>query len=226
MTQSIFRLGIPFLVVLFALWMFTAVPKESPATPSPGTLDQTGDSAGTPAGTYQLATFAGGCFWCMEPAFDKVEGVLETTVGYTGGRTEHPIYEQVKTGRTGHIESMQIRFDPGRVSYESLVSLFWHNVDPTQANGQFCDKGNQYRTAIFTHDETQEKVAQATRTRVGEELGKQIETQIIKAEKFYPAEEYHQNYYKKNPTKYKFYRWKCGRDARLDAVWGKMARQL
>jgi peptide-methionine (S)-S-oxide reductase len=225
MTQLIFRLGTPLLIALFALWMIIEAPRESPAEQTSATIIQAGDSGQTLTSKHQLATFAGGCFWCMEPAFDKVAGVISTTSGYTGGRTKNPTYEQVTTGRTGHIESIQIRFDPGRVSYDSLVSLFWHNVDPTQANGQFCDQGNQYRTVIFTHDEKQDKVAKTTRTRVGQELGKRIETQIMKAGKFYPAENYHQNYYKKNPTMYKFYRWKCGRDSRLDAIWGKKARQ-
>lgn len=225
MTQSIFRFGIPLLIVLCALWTITEVHKESPTEQIPATIIQVGNDGQTLKSKHHLATFAGGCFWCMEPAFDKVDGVISTTSGYTGGRTKNPTYEQVKTGRTGHIESMQIRFDPDLVSYDSLVSLFWHNVDPTQANGQFCDQGNQYRTVIFTHDEKQEKVAKTTRTRVAQEHGKRIETQIMKAGKFYPAEEYHQNYYTKNPTKYKFYRWKCGRDSRLDAVWGKKARQ-
>ena len=174
---------------------------------------------------HQVAAFAGGCFWCMEPAFDKIDGVISTTSGYTGGRTKNPTYDQVKTGRTGHIESMQVRFDPDRVSFESLVLLFWHNSDPTQANVQFCDKGNQYRTVIFTQREMQKETAKRTRKLIGEELGKRIETQLMTAGKFYPAEEYHQDYYKKNPTKYKFYRWKCGRDAQLDAVWGQKARQ-
>ena len=220
MTQSVFRFGTPLLIILFALWMITDAPEKSPAT-----ITQAEESGQTPTSKHHLATFAGGCFWCMEPAFDKVDGVISTTSGYTGGRTKNPTYEQVKTGRTWHIESMQIRFDPDLVSYDSLVSLFWHNVDPTHANGQFCDQGNQYRTVIFTHDEKQEKVAKTTRARVGQELGKRIETQGMKAGKFYPAEEYHQNYYKKNPTKYKFYRGKSGRDSRLDAVWGKKARQ-
>ncbi|MGI9470011.1 MAG: peptide-methionine (S)-S-oxide reductase MsrA [Rubripirellula sp.] len=186
--------------------------------------DEPEPQASEPAGSeLAVATFAGGCFWCMEPPFDKMDGVVSTTSGYTGGRTGDPSYEQVKTGRTGHIESMQVKYDPTRVSFEQLVSLFWHNVDPTQANGQFCDNGNQYRTAIFFHDDTQRMVAEETKKSVANELGKRIATEILKAETFYPAEDYHQDYYKKNPTKYKFYRWKCGRDARLAAVWGEKA---
>jgi peptide-methionine (S)-S-oxide reductase len=161
----------------------------------------------------------------MEPAFDKLDGVISTTSGYTGGRTKDPTYEQVTTGKTGHIESMQVRFDPSRVSYEELVWLFWHNVDPTQVNGQFCDKGNQYRTVIFVHNQDQQQIAQSTQKLVGDELGKRIATQIVAAGRFYPAEDYHQDYYRKNPTKYKFYRWNCGRDARLKVVWGQKAGQ-
>lgn len=173
----------------------------------------------------QTATFAGGCFWCMEPPFDKLDGVLSTTSGYTGGRTVNPSYDQVKTGRTGHIESLQVKFDSSVVSYEELLSLFWHNVDPTQAGGQFCDKGNQYRTVIFYHDASQKQLAEETKAEVRSELGRRVQTEIVKASTFFAAEAYHQDYYKKNPTKYKFYRWKCGRDARLDAIWGAKARK-
>ena len=219
MSQSTFRLVVGFAVMLCVVWMITDATSDLPP-------EQLSSAASEVAGdVHQTATFAGGCFWCMEPAFDKVDGVISTTSGYIGGRTKNPTYAQVKTGRTGHIESMRVRFDPDRVSYESLVSLFWHNIDPTQANGQFCDKGNQYRSVIFTHNEMQEETAKMTRKLVREELGKRIETEIMKAGKFYAAEEYHQDYYKKNPTKYKFYRWKCGRDARLDAIWGQKARQ-
>ncbi len=177
------------------------------------------------ADPIQTATFAGGCFWCMESPFDKLDGVISTTSGYTGGRTVNPTYDQVSTGRTGHIESLQVKFDSSVVSYEQLLGLFWHNVDPTQADGQFCDHGNQYRTMIFYHDDDQKQLAEKTKAEVRSELGKRIQTEIVKASTFYAAEEYHQDYYKKNPTKYKFYRWKCGRDAQLDAVWGAEARQ-
>ena len=184
-----------------------------------------GQSAPPAKASFQIATFAGGCFWCMEPAFDQLDGVISTTSGYTGGRTKDPTYEQVKTGRTGHIESMQVRFDPARVSYEKLVWLFWHNVDPTQINGQFCDRGNQYRTVIFVHNQEQENIARSTRKLVGDELKKRTATEILPAVRFYPAEDYHQDYYRKNPTKYKFYRWKCGRDSRLKEVWQQKAGQ-
>ncbi|MGI9429240.1 MAG: peptide-methionine (S)-S-oxide reductase MsrA [Bythopirellula sp.] len=175
--------------------------------------------------SIQTATFAGGCFWCMEPPFDNLDGVIATTSGYTGGRTVNPSYDQVKTGRTGHIESLQVKFDSSVVRYEQLLALFWHNVDPTQSAGQFCDRGNQYRTVIFYHDEDQKQLAEKTKADVRMELGKRIQTDIVKASTFYTAEEYHQDYYTKNPTKYKFYRWKCGRDAQLDALWGAKARQ-
>ena len=204
-----------------ALLVFWALPNTAEDSKTE-TLGQSTRAADT---TDQLATFAGGCFWCMEPAFDKLDGVISTTSGYTGGRTKNPTYEQVTTGKTGHIESMQVRFDPSRVSYEELVWLFWHNVDPTQVNGQFCDKGNQYRTVIFVHNQDQQQSAQSTQKRVGDELGKRIATQIVAAGRFYPAEDYHQDYYRKNPTKYKFYRWNCGRDARLKVVWGQKAGQ-
>ncbi|TWT94644.1 peptide-methionine (S)-S-oxide reductase MsrA [Stieleria varia] len=167
----------------------------------------------------KVATFAGGCFWCMEPAFDKMPGVISTTSGYTGGRTKNPTYEQVKTGRTGHIESMKIQYNPAEVTYEQLLTLFWHNIDPTQADGQFCDEGNQYRSMIFYHDDEQKKLALASKSTVEQELGQRVHTEIEKAATFYDAEDYHQDYYVKNPTKYKFYRWKCGRDQQLQSVW-------
>jgi peptide-methionine (S)-S-oxide reductase len=189
-----------------------------------GSADQPSSQTDS-ASVIQLATFAGGCFWCMEPPFDKLDGVISTTSGYTGGRTKKPSYEQVKTGRTGHIESMQVKFDSSIVSYEQLLWLFWHNVDPTQANGQFCDEGNQYRTLIFYHDDDQKQLAEKTKQLVRKELAKSIKTEIVKSSTFYPAEQYHQDYYKKNPTKYKFYRFTCGRDARLKAVWGAKARK-
>jgi peptide-methionine (S)-S-oxide reductase len=173
--------------------------------------------------TTALATFAGGCFWCMEPPFDQVPGVISTMSGYIGGRVKNPTYEQVKTGLTKHYEALQVKYDPAQVTYEQLLSLFWHNVDPTQSNGQFCDKGGQYRTAIFYHDEEQKKLAESSKEAVTQELRKKVYTQIIEAPEFYVAEEYHQDYYTKNPYKYKYYRWNCGRDAQLAKVWGDKA---
>ncbi len=182
-------------------------------------------SAAAGSDTTAVATFAGGCFWCMEPPFDKMSGVLSTTSGYIGGRIENPTYEQVKTGLTKHYEAMQVQYDPKQVTYEQLLSLFWHNVDPTQSNGQFCDKGSQYRTAIFYHSEEQQQLAEESKKLVSKQLRKRVYTMIIEAPTFYPAEDYHQDYYTKNPYKYKFYRWNCGRDAQLARIWGAKAGQ-
>jgi peptide-methionine (S)-S-oxide reductase len=167
------------------------------------------------------ATFAGGCFWCMEPPFDELDGVVSTTSGYTGGHKANPTYEQVSSGTTGHLESMQVLYDPAKVSYDKLLEVFWHNIDPLDGGGQFCDRGNQYTTAIFYHGEEQKRLAEASKERVEKQLGKPVATVIRPAEEFYPAEDYHQDYYKKNPLRYKFYRLSCGRDHRLEELWGK-----
>ena len=168
-----------------------------------------------------VATFAGGCFWCMEPPFDAEAGVLETIVGYTGGSTEDPTYEQVSAGNTGHAESIQIVYDPAFVSFERLLEIFWANIDPLDAQGQFCDKGSQYRSAIFYHSEQQKMLAEMSKKQIEESgaLPGSIVTEIVPASHFYPAEGYHQDYYKKNPLRYKFYRRACGRDKRLAALW-------
>jgi peptide-methionine (S)-S-oxide reductase len=168
------------------------------------------------------ATFAGGCFWCMEPPFDKLEGVVSTTSGYTGGQQKNPTYEQVSAGRTGHTEAVQVVYDPNKVSYEKLLEVFWRNVDPLDPKGQFCDKGNQYRTGIFYHDEKQRELAEASKRGLEKSgrLKSPIVTQIVAASEFYPAEAYHQDYYQKNPVRYKFYRLNCGRDQRLEQLWG------
>ncbi|WP_375770894.1 peptide-methionine (S)-S-oxide reductase MsrA [Archangium gephyra] len=171
------------------------------------------------------ATFAGGCFWCMEPAFDKVEGVVSTTSGYTGGQKENPTYAEVSSGGTGHVEAVEVVYDPAKVSYERLLDVFWHNVDPLTADGQFCDKGSQYRSAIFVHDEAQRRLAEASK-RALEASGRftqPLVTEILPAQAFYPAEAYHQDYYREHPLKYRFYRSSCGRDARLREVWGEAA---
>jgi methionine-S-sulfoxide reductase len=169
------------------------------------------------------ATFAGGCFWCMQPPFEKLPGVLSTTVGYTGGRTLNPTYEDVSAGGTGHAESVQIVYDPQKISYEKLLDVFWHNVDPLTPNAQFCDRGDQYRTAIFYHDDTQRRLAEASKQKLeaSKRFQQPIVTQIVAAGPFYPAEEYHQKYHEKNPARYTYYRWSCGRDLRLDDLWGK-----
>jgi peptide-methionine (S)-S-oxide reductase len=174
-----------------------------------------------PPALTTLATFAGGCFWCMEGPFDALPGVLATTVGYTGGRTPDPTYPAVSAGGTGHAEAVQVSFDPARVSYQQLLDVFWKNVDPTDAGGQFCDRGDQYRSAVFTHDAEQQKLATASRDAVAKRLGKPVETTIVPATKFHPAEDYHQDYARKNPIRYRFYRTSCGRDRRLEALWGK-----
>ena len=167
------------------------------------------------------ATFAGGCFWCMEPPFDAEPGVIETIAGYTGGSTENPTYEQVSAGGSGHAESIQIIYDPAIVSYERMLDIFWKNIDPLNANGQFCDKGPQYRSAIFYHNEEQKKLAEVSKKRIEESgsLPGSIVTGIVPALSFYPAEEYHQDYYKKNPLRYKFYRLSCRRDKRIAELW-------
>jgi peptide-methionine (S)-S-oxide reductase len=178
-----------------------------------------------PAGERATALFAGGCFWCEETAFEGLPGVISVTSGYTGGQTKNPTYEQVSSGGTGHAESVEVVYDPAKTSYEKLLDVFWHNVDPTQANGQFCDHGTQYRSAIFYKDEAQRKAAEESKRRVEEQArfkGK-IVTQIVPASTFYPAEEYHQDFYKKNPARYQSYRQGCGRDARLKELWGDAA---
>ena len=169
------------------------------------------------------ATFAGGCFWCMQPPFERLPGVLETTVGYTGGQKKNPTYEEVSAGGTGHAESIEIVYDPGKLSYEKLLDVFWHNVDPFTRDAQFCDHGHQYRTAIFYHDETQRRLAEESKARLAKRFGRAIETEIVAATEFWPAEDYHQRYHEKNPLRYRFYRWNCGRDARLKEVWGDEA---
>ena len=170
-----------------------------------------------------IATFAGGCFWCTESDFEKVPGVVSAVSGYTGGRVASPSYEAVSGGGTGHAEAVQVRFDPAKVSYAQLLQTYWHSVDPTVKDRQFCDSGNQYRTAIYAHDAEQRSLAEATRAEVAKQLATTVHTEISDAGTFYPAEEYHQDYYKKNPVRYKFYRSGCGRDSRLKKVWGPAA---
>ena len=170
-------------------------------------------------GDYAVATFAGGCFWCMEGPFDELAGVVSTTSGYTGGHAIDPTYEEVSAGGTGHAESVQVAYDPQKISYRELLAAYWRNTDPTTPNAQFCDHGSQYRPAIFYHDEEQREDAEASKKEVERMLGAPIVTEITQATTFYPAEEYHQNFYQKNPILYKVYRFSCGRDARLTALW-------
>ena len=175
-----------------------------------------------PAG-LERATFAGGCFWCMEGPFDSLPGVQSVTVGYTGGTMKNPTYEAVSSGGTGHAESVEILFDPAKIAYEKLLEVFWHNVDPLTASRQFCDVGEQYRSAIFFHGEAQRAAAEASKKALEDarKFEQPIVTEIVAAGEFWPAEEYHQHFYKKNPLRYHYYRFGCGRDARLEKLWGK-----
>jgi peptide-methionine (S)-S-oxide reductase len=177
------------------------------------------------AGNLEKATFAGGCFWCMEHPFDEIPGVVSVTSGYTGGWKKNPTYEEVSAGGTGHAESVQIVYDPARVTYEKLLNVFWHNIDPTAKDRQFCDIGNQYRSAIFYHNEEQHRLALQSKALLekSKTFKEPVVTGIVRAAEFYPAEDYHQHYYKKNPIRYKYYRFTCGRDQRLKELWGATA---
>ena len=193
------------IAVVLALWSLPAL-AQAPA-PKPG---------------LAVAVFAGGCFWCMEPPFDKLDGVVATISGYTGGTTVNPRYEEVGTGRTGHYEAVRIDYDPAKVSYETLLQTFWRNIDPLDARGQFCDKGPMYRSALFPINDAQRAAAEASKAALDKsgKLPGKVVTQILPAGPFYPAEDYHQDYYKKSQLKYKYYRWICGRDQRLEQLWG------
>ena len=175
-------------------------------------------------GELKKATFAGGCFWCMEPPFDELEGVVSTTSGYTGGNKLRPTYEEVSAGVTGHAEAVEVLYDPSKIGYAQLLEVFWRNVDPLTPNRQFCDNGSQYRTAIFYHDDEQERLARESKERLEQSgwFDDPIVTEINRARIFYPAEKYHQDYYTKNPLRYKLYRWSCGREKRLEQVWGEI----
>jgi len=168
------------------------------------------------------ATFAGGCFWCMEGPFDEIDGVISTTSGYTGGHKLDPTYEQVSAGSTGHVEAVQVVYDPTLVDYDKLLEIFWRNVDPLDDGGQFCDRGDQYRTAIFYHTDEQRQQAEASKRVLDSKgiLPGKIVTQIVKAGEYYDAEDYHQDYYQRNPLRYNYYRFSCGRDRRLTQLWG------
>ncbi|MGF1621176.1 MAG: peptide-methionine (S)-S-oxide reductase MsrA [Rhodomicrobiaceae bacterium] len=168
------------------------------------------------------AIFAGGCFWCMEPPYDETEGVMATISGYSGGDELDPTYEQVSAGTTGHIEVVKIEYDPSKVGYDKLLEIFWRNIDPLDASGQFCDKGPHYRSAIFYGNEEEKKLAEESKKKIEEKLGKPVVTEILPEKTFYAAEDYHQDYYQKNPIRYKLYRYGCGRDARLEEVWGSV----
>ncbi|OPX55359.1 peptide-methionine (S)-S-oxide reductase [Oceanospirillum multiglobuliferum] len=181
---------------------------------SPTTLAQTAPSQ------QAVATFAGGCFWCMEPPFDALDGVISTTSGYIGGHKENPTYQEVSAGKTGHTEAVQVVYNPSKVSYRKLLEVYWVNIDPFAVNAQFCDKGSQYRAEIFTHNAEQQRLAEASKQKVSTELKAKLSTIISPATTFYPAEHYHQDYYMNNPIRYTFYRQSCGRDKRLKVVWG------
>jgi peptide-methionine (S)-S-oxide reductase len=180
---------------------------------------------GTAAGTLDKATFAGGCFWCMEHPFDELPGVHSVTAGYTGGQKKNPTYQEVSAGGTGHAESVQIVYDPSRISYGKLLDVYWRNIDPTTKDRQFCDVGNQYRSAVFYHTEEQRQAALQSKAALekSKPFKETIATGIVPAGEFYPAEEYHQHYYKKNPIRYRYYRNGCGRDQRLKQLWGSAA---
>jgi len=174
------------------------------------------------AGTMDKATFAGGCFWCMEYPFDELDGVVSTTSGYVGGFKKNPTYQQVSAGKTGHTEAVQVVFDPEKVSYKKLLEVYWRNTDPTTANRQFCDVGSQYRPGVFYADETQKKLAEASKEQLqkNKPFEQKIVTEISPVGAFWAAESYHQDYYLKNPLRYRFYRYNCGRDKRLQQLWG------
>jgi peptide-methionine (S)-S-oxide reductase len=203
------------LAAALAAWML-ALGGAAAQQPSPA------QAPNAPARTAK-ATFAGGCFWCMEPPFDKLPGVISTTSGYTGGRVRNPSYEQVSSGLTGHAEAVEVLYDPTKVTYQKLLDVFWHNIDPTVKDRQFCDEGSQYRTAIFYHDAEQLRLAEASKAALekSKPFKGPIVTEIVMASEFWPAEEYHQDYYLKNPVRYKVYRTGCGRDARLKELWGR-----
>ena len=177
------------------------------------------------AAATEKATFAGGCFWCMEAPFDKLPGVVSVTAGYTGGQVKNPTYEEVSAGGTGHAEAVQIVFDPSKTSYSRLLDIYWRNIDPTVSDRQFCDVGSQYRSAIFYHSEEQRRAAMQSKAALerNKPFKGAILTEITPAGVFYAAEEYHQHYYKKNPLRYKYYRSGCGRDRRLKELWGSAA---
>uniref|UniRef100_C6DY59 Peptide methionine sulfoxide reductase MsrA n=1 Tax=Geobacter sp. (strain M21) TaxID=443144 RepID=C6DY59_GEOSM len=179
-----------------------------------------------PAGHLEKATFAGGCFWCMEHPFDELPGVVSVTSGYTGGHKINPTYEEVSSGTTGHAESIQVVYDPAKIGYDRLLDVFWHNIDPLAKDRQFCDHGEQYRSAIFYHNEEQQRLALKSKKALeaSKRFKEPIATQIVTAGVFYPAEEYHQRYYKKNPIRYSYYRLSCGRDKRLKELWGPPSR--
>ena len=201
--------------VVTAGWAFQPDPPPPGAgAPAPADPEKKG---------LETAIFAGGCFWCMEPPFDKLEGVVSTVSGYTGGEVKNPTYEQVSGGTTGHTEALKVTFDPEKIDYATLLKVFWRNIDPLAKDAQFCDRGGQYRSAIFYDGEEQKAAAAASLKEVDAKFDRPVVTQVLPAEPFYDAEDYHQDYYLKNPIRYKYYRFSCGRDQRLKELWGEEA---
>lgn len=180
-------------------------------------------AAGSPPEGMAQAVFAGGCFWCMEKPFERIEGVISVESGYTGGLEKRPAYRAVARGETGHFEAVRVVFSPTKITYAELLNVFWTNIDPTQSNGQFCDKGDQYRSALFVANSDEQQAAESSKKAISERLGRAVVTAILPASTFWLAEEYHQDFYKKNPTRYKSYRAGCGRDRRLQQLWGNSA---
>ena len=231
-------LPIALIAALFAFTMYTVARPGGETAPRSGETGQTGQTSEIALATEQtgqagetgqtgqtseiaLATFAGGCFWCMEPPYDELDGVISTIAGYIGGTTPNPTYGQVTTGRTGHTEAMEVRYDPSKITYQELLDVFWVNIDPTVDDRQFCDRGNQYRAGIFYHGAEQKALAEASRQKIiDSDRFDRVVTEVTPASTFYRAEEYHQDYYIKNPLRYKFYRYNCGRDRRLEELWG------
>jgi len=218
--HPVHQLLLPFLFASFSVFAQAPAPAAKPVA-----------KAAAPAAVTAKAVFAGGCFWCMEPPFDKLNGVLATTSGYIGGSKNKPTYEEVSAGRTGHTEAVEVVYDPARVTYRQLLEVFWKNIDPLVKDRQFCDRGSQYRSGVFWLDEEQKKLAEESKAALtkGDAFGSAkpagfkggVVTEITRATQFWPAEEYHQDYYTKNPVRYAYYRNGCGRDARLKELWGE-----
>ena len=208
--------------IIAVLLLLTTFMSTHPAGAATGSAARQGAPA---AGQLQKATFAGGCFWCMEHPFDELPGVVSVTSGYTGGQKKNPTYQEVSAGGTGHAESVQVVYDPAKISYDKLLERYWHNIDPTAKDRQFCDAGHQYRSAIFYHNEEQHRLALQSKKALerNKPFKGPVLTEIVPASEFYPAEEYHQHYYKKNPIRYKYYRTACGRDNKLKELWGDKA---
>jgi peptide-methionine (S)-S-oxide reductase len=213
--------SVPQRVICGLLLLIATTATYAQSTNTPRAVQAPAAAESTPR--TAIAIFAGGCFWCMEPPFDKLPGVISTTSGYTGGRVTNPTYDQVSAGGTGHAEAVQVKYDPTRIGYAQLLEVFWRNIDPLAVDRQFCDIGDQYRSAIFTVDAEQQRLAEASKRALqgSGRFNRPIATQIVAASRFYRAERDHQDYYKKNPVRYKFYRFNCGRDQRLEELWGR-----